>query len=324
MSDLKSLKAIVDQLVTQVKTLQDTCDLSNISNLKSDLSACKSSLNDREQYQRNWCVRIAGLSVPKDLVRKYGVDGGCMRHVYNTLVKPTLECSTPNIIEELNLDAEAQLDFVPGLFSTLENAHFLGGPTKSKKDDKLLLPPAIICRFKSRYLRNLFLRLKRNHMPTPTDAEIARGISYYSVTPDLTRTNHFLLTNLKRDERVKAAWSIDGHIRFCLVANDKIKYQVRDVYSSVDAIITSCATASLKSAENLTSLVKKRDSDNTLPTDVSSEEREDSRSTGRTGSRSPGGRSPVQAEMRGGQRLPPPIGSRRPGFRAVIDNNKKK
>ncbi len=53
MSDLKSLKAIVDQLVNQVKTLQDTCDLSNISNLKSDLSACRSSLNDREQYQRN-------------------------------------------------------------------------------------------------------------------------------------------------------------------------------------------------------------------------------------------------------------------------------
>ncbi len=164
-------------------------------------------------------------------------------------------------------------------------------------------------------------------MPTPTDAKIARGIKYYSATPDLTRTNHFLLTNLKRDDRVKAAWSIDGHIRFCLVANDKVKYQVRDVYSSVDDIITSCATACLKSEENLTSFVKKRDSNNVLPTDVSSEDREDrddSRSTGRTGSRSPGGRSPVQAEMRGGQRLPPPVGSRRPGFRAVVENNKKK
>ncbi len=340
MSDLKSLKVIVDNLVEQVKTLQENCDISDIQSLKSDISECRASLNAREQYARNWCVRISGLSVPRELVKTYGVDGGCMRHVYNKLVKPTLECSTPNKVEELNLETVAQLDFVPGLFSTLENAHFLGGPTKSRKNKDLLLPPAIICRFKSRYLRNLFLRLKRNHMPTPTDAEVTRGILYYSVTPDLTRSNHNLLTNLKRDARVKAAWSIDGHIRFCLLANDKIKYEVKDVFSPVEDIIASCATAGLKSAENLTSIVKKRgtDGDNMQTPDESGEsgeEREISGSPGGTGSRSPGGtgsrspgrtgsRSPVQAEMRGGQRQPPPIGSRRAGTRAVVDTNKKK
>ncbi len=95
-------------------------------------------------------------------------------------------------------------------------------------------------------------------MPSPSDAEVTRGIKYYSVTPDLTRANHHVLTNLKRDARVKAAWSIDGHIRFCLLADEKTKYQVEDVFSSVEEIISSCASAALNAAGNLTTLVKGR------------------------------------------------------------------
>ena len=50
MSDLKSLKVIVDKLVEQVKTLQENCDMSDIQSLKSDISECRTSLNAREQY----------------------------------------------------------------------------------------------------------------------------------------------------------------------------------------------------------------------------------------------------------------------------------
>ncbi len=136
MSDLKSLKELVDKLTEKVKLLEANSDSVDFNTLKSEIKNCNSSLNDREQYQRNWCVRIMGLSVPRDLIQKYGVDGACMRHVYDTLVRPTLECSTPDKVAELNLTSatqlESQIDFVPGIFSVLENAHFLGGPTRSK------------------------------------------------------------------------------------------------------------------------------------------------------------------------------------------------
>ena len=59
-----------------------------------------------------------------------------MRYVYNKLVKPTLECSTPNKVEEPNLETVAQHDFVPGLFSTLENAHFLRRTNKVEKKQR--------------------------------------------------------------------------------------------------------------------------------------------------------------------------------------------
>ena len=328
MSDLKSLKDLVDKLTLQVNSLQTKCDSADYSSIKSDINKCKISLNDREQYARNWSVRINGLSVPRDLIQKYGVDGGCLRHIYDKVIKPTLICSTPEKVAELNLNSgtqlEPQIDFVPSLFSVLENAHFLGGPTKSKKSKGLLLPPAIICRFKSRYFRNLFLRLKRNHMPLPSDAEVARGISYYSVTPDLTRDNHLLLTNLKRDSRVKAAWSIDGHIRFCLLSNDKIKYQVNDVYRSVEDIISSCATAASNTADIITSIVKQRgssDNENSSTADESS--RRASRNGGGLPERN-GSRSPVQAELRGGRIHPPPVGTRKPGIRAEVETSKIK
>ena len=163
-------------------------------------------------------------------------------------------------------------------------------------------------------------------MPTPSDAEVTRGIKYYSVTPDLTRINHHLLTDLKRDARVKAAWSIDGHIRFCFLADEKTKYQVEDVFSSLEEIISSCVTAASNIAGNLTTLVKSRgtersDSDeNVLTADDGGRPGSDRRSSpGRSGSR-----SPVQAELRGGRRLPPPVGTRRPGFRAEVETSKKK
>ena len=47
-------------------------------------------------------------------------------------------------------------------------------------------------------------------MPKPTDADVAKGISYYSVTPDLTRLNYQVLSSLRQDSRVKSVWSIDG------------------------------------------------------------------------------------------------------------------
>ena len=363
MGDLNVLKKAIDSLTAQVKMLQkqivssdfskQDSDLSiAINNLKSDFSFCKNSLNEREQYPRNWSSRFSGVSIPKDYIEKYGVDGGCMRYLYETLIKPTLECTTPEKIQELNLSSIPQLAKVPKMTSVIENAHFLGGPTKSKKNSNLLLPPSIICRFSSRWVRNLFLRLKREHMPKPTDADVAKGISYYSVTPDLTRLNYQVLSSLRQDSRVKSVWSIDGRIRFCLVKDQKIVYQVNQVLSSTAEILKSCASASNNSFDNATSLVKKRvagnqeDSSQVTSQETSQEtsretsketsqetrretsletSRETSQETSQETSRENRrvlSRSPVAAEMRAGRRQAP-IGTRN-SARAEIETNQNK
>lgn len=267
MSELTKLKESIDLLREQVKTLQSRLDVSEsknprdlnvlIDNLNKDNKWCKLSLNNREQYVRNWCVRIVGLSVPQSYIDNYGVDGGCIRYIYERLIYPTLLCATPDEIKELGLDAVPQLDKVPEMFQVLENAHFLSSGPRSKNNKKVILPPVIIARFCSRWMRNLFLRLKRNHMPKPSDAEVARGISYYSVTPDLTSTNHHLLANLRSDSKVKSVWSIDGRIRFCLESDHKTVYQDNDVLCPVEAILASCPAAVQGNLDLVTSLIGK-------------------------------------------------------------------
>lgn len=260
MSELTLLRKSVDELRAELKILYkrlDTAEAKNplIDDLESDSRWCKISLNNREQYVRNWCVRIVGLSVPQHYIDKYGVDGGCMHFIYERLIYPTLLCATPDEIKELGLDTYPQIDKVPEMFQVLENAHFLSAGPRSKKNKKLILPPVIIARFNHRYLRNLFLRLKRNHMPKPTAAEVASGITYYSVTPDLTSTNHHLLANLRSDIKVKSVWSIDGKIRFCLESDHKTVYQVNDVLSTVQAILESCVRAEQGNLDRVTSLI---------------------------------------------------------------------
>jgi hypothetical protein len=41
-------------------------------------------------------------------------------------------------------------------------------------------------RFTNRYLQNTVIQLRRDNMPTPSDAERAAGISQYYINEDLT------------------------------------------------------------------------------------------------------------------------------------------
>ena len=127
MSELTLLRKSVDELRAELKILYkrlDTAEAKNplIDDLKLDSRWCKISLNNREQYVRNWCVRIVGLSVPQHYIDKYGVDGGCMQFIYERLIYPTLLCATPDEIKELGLDTYPQINKVPEMFQVLENA----------------------------------------------------------------------------------------------------------------------------------------------------------------------------------------------------------
>ena len=175
------------------------------------LSDLELDCNANQQYGRNWSARFRGVEVPEELIKKVGVVDACMSTVYNKVIFPVLEKLTPRP-EGLSDDVKwgpCRLKEVPDWQDLLSNGHFVGKQINSS-------PRTIIIRFVNRRMRNLFLSFQRKFMPKPTVAEIAKGVRYFSVYPDLTTRNHNYLMALKRDIRVKSAWSNDGNLRFTL------------------------------------------------------------------------------------------------------------
>ena len=67
------------------------------------------------------------------------------------------------------------------------------------------------------------LKNKKAFMPKPSHAEIARGVSKFSISEDLTSSNYTMLKNLIKDSRVDKVWTIDGSIRFNLQCESVVK-----------------------------------------------------------------------------------------------------
>lgn len=188
-SDLLKLMTEKNMKIEELKSL-----ITEAASYNKRLSELELYCNANEQYNRNWSVRVFGVEVPESLILSHGIDGACMIHVYNKIILPVLS---------------KKLDSVPECFDLLSNGHFVGAGKGNH-------PRTIIIRFRSRYFRNLFLRSKFEHLPTPTSAEVAKGISYFGVYPDLTSKNHSYLMALKRDPRTKSCWAFDGSLRFVL------------------------------------------------------------------------------------------------------------
>ena len=201
--------------------------------------------NAREQYARNWSIRINGCMVSDEDMLEYGHPRACMNAVYSKIIKPVLakSCPKPESAPEDAIYGTKVLDRVPHCLDLLSTAHYIGPAKNSKTDDNVLLPPAIIVRFRSRYMRNLFLRTKRQFMPQPTVAEVTAGIKYYSAYADLTKMNHKVVTKLKADDRVQSVWTNDGKIRFSLKSNPKMVHHVSDISYSTATIISSAVAS---------------------------------------------------------------------------------
>ncbi len=191
--------------------------------------------NNREQYCRNWCLRFFGIDVLQADIDKLGLDVACMVTVFNRIVKPVLECADKEI-----------LPTVPEWFDVLENGHFVGKAIKSKKNPTMYLPRPVIIRFTKRWQRNLFLRLKKDFMPSPTELEMEAGVERFTATADLTTRNYKLVKQLSADTKVDKVWTLDGKVKFTLVQDvqkKKFVHTVSCVLDSVNNILDSAMKA---------------------------------------------------------------------------------
>ena len=102
----------------------------------SKIAVLRNSLNEREQYARNWSMRILNIPVPTEQETDTRF---VMQSVYDALIYPILE----------GAKNKGDIDHVPDCDTLLETAHILPGKADSHKP--------IITRFYRRFIRALTL-----------------------------------------------------------------------------------------------------------------------------------------------------------------------
>jgi hypothetical protein len=188
-----------------------------ILNKDSEIKQLKVKLNDVEQHQRSFCVRIFGMHLDGD-----ERDNSNVAHqVYQNLLLPILN----------GAQSKGRIDSIPSVNQLLETAHILPGKADKAKP--------IICRFYNRFYRTIILQLRKEFAPRAPARGNSRHEPYlYPMYEDVTGDTFRMMRALSSNERVKACWSSGGQLRVKLV-DSEIIHRVKCVYDTVEAILES-------------------------------------------------------------------------------------
>lgn len=264
MQTISEIRSTVSKNEARVESLEKRFE-TEFSSLKKVNQELRRENNDREQYARLPSIRIDHLIVDPNLVATDGVDLACMKTAYQKIINPVLSAAVRNQATHAGSKKtkfRPVLDSVPDMLSLLSNGHFL----KSRIQPHKQSTPTIIIRFRSRFYRNLFLKLRRENLPKPKMSEVTRtNKSFYFVRPDLTQANFKFIQSLKTDERVESAWSHDCKIRFTLASNNRngsrTVHEAADVFMPVDQVIQEAMRNEVQDNKNVEKRQNNRDTE---------------------------------------------------------------
>ena len=217
---MKSMqKNLTEELRRGLKEISTSVNnnVAAIRNLEGEVAKINNTLNDREQRDRNYSIRVFNLEVPPS-----GEHGpthmDVINHVYTELVAPVLG----------SLADKGLIPDVPPALQLFEYGHILPAPKKAATN----IPPIII-RFFSRSYKTLFMKNKREFLAGVNKTSRLK----ISVFEDLTAHNFKRLKALnEEDPRVEKAFSINGQIKYIL--SDDLSKKIRTL-KSVTAEIES-------------------------------------------------------------------------------------
>jgi hypothetical protein len=239
-SEVKGLKVLICDLKNENKQLKS--DNRDMQKQLSDMNSTNVALENRvihlEQYHRSWSARA--LNIP--LTPEEESDNSIVAaKVYSLLLLPILHGAADRKL----------IPHIPTVDQLLEVAHILPGKAGE--------PKPVIMRFYSRNVKEIIFKLKKFYAPrvegTASGASRegrgsgdregdegdeaggfeGRGKYCFPLYEDLVRAAFQKLRALSKDDRVKAAWSVKGQIRFILYKSPK---EIRKVVSLLDPIET--------------------------------------------------------------------------------------
>jgi hypothetical protein len=207
-ASVTTLTAKVDAMekkLDAVEALQGT-----VNNLKQEAETMKVTMNALEQDAKACIVRVSGLAVSDAEMQQHGYEKAIIKKVYDRIVKPILSAAKNN----------GDIESVPTMLNVIEQGYVASRGGKDKLGRAL--PPILAVRFTNRFLRNTVMRLRREHMPSPSDAEKVAGIQRYYINEDLTADVAKKVRELRACDKVDRVWTIDGRIRFTLNGDSNI------------------------------------------------------------------------------------------------------
>jgi hypothetical protein len=198
----ESLKQAKQENVSMKETITQQAD---------EIADLRNKINDRELHARSWSIRANNIPLREGQETNNKV---VMNAVYSELVAPILAGAV----------AAGEIASVPPCESLIEIAHILPGRGAKKP---------IIVRFFSRYWRSLLFRFRKDFAPREASAVADRaGRMKFPFYEDLTRATFKQLKAIQADEKVTAAWTVSGIIRF-KIENDEAVYKVTNIYDTV-------------------------------------------------------------------------------------------
>jgi hypothetical protein len=173
-------------------------------------------LNNLEQHNRSWSIRINGLNIPTEVENS---NKAVKKIVYDSLLLPIFRGAVE----------KGDLPSIPPLENTLEIAHILPARGDAKKP--------VIARFFEREVRDIIFRNKKEFAPRGRPSNSGQPGRYlYSFFEDLTKTNFAKMRAIAAHESVAACWSSRGNLKFKLKDSESVM-SVHNVFDSVENIL---------------------------------------------------------------------------------------
>jgi hypothetical protein len=206
MEEIRRLSETLKTTQQENATLKET-----VAQQADEIADLRNDLNDRELHARSWSIRVNNIPLKEGQETNNKM---VMTAVYTELVAPILAGAVQ----------AGEITSVPPCESLIEIAHILPGKGAKKP---------IIIRFFSRYWRSLLFRFRKDFAPREATAAADRtGRMRYPFYEDLTRATFKQLKAIQADDRVTAAWTVSGVIRF-KIENDEAVYKVHNIYDTV-------------------------------------------------------------------------------------------
>ena len=218
---IEDLDATVKENKDEIKSLMDRTQAIETQNTQKDnkIKELTDEINDTQQHQRNFSIRIKGLHVPKEYK-----DEEFLKYVYTQAIQPTLEFAK----------LKGEISQVPEFDKVIEHGHILPArPSPAGSRRSQTGPPLIILRFLSRPIRAKVIKYSYPAL-NPVDAakhkwfipkeyrlsnEKNNQKGNIQINGDLTRRNSELLAALrveaKKKDKVHKVWTtLNGKIMY--------------------------------------------------------------------------------------------------------------
>jgi hypothetical protein len=192
-----------------------------IDKLEAEVKQLKETVNHREQVTRSLCVRIINLPVSDDEINGPDPAAATAKLSYERVLRPLLTAAK----------TKSKISSVPNVSNVISKAYRLAKPSASSP------PPPIIVHLVSSSIKSVIFTMKKEAMPRLSDAERAQFQKRLLLSEDLTPPTFAFLKQLKGDERVSRAWTVEGQIRYIREGDpNNIVHKVRSVFNTVNSL----------------------------------------------------------------------------------------